>query len=228
MDAGGHVDAGGHADGPGADGPADAPLEQDTGVDAPQCIHPVCDYFPQCGCPPGTKCDIDSSGTRKCNPAGTKGHGSLCGAGSGACKPGTTCTSFSGWPSGLYACFQYCTKDADCAALGAGSHCWVKGSYYFLCTLPCDPVAQTGCPTGTQCSLYTSGALAGTNCTAVGTSKLGGTCAVHSDCVGSMVCLNKTCRQLCVVQGAYTCPSSTTCTGSPAIMIGTTKYGVCL
>lgn len=197
------------------------------------CVDPICDLWPQCGCDSGQQCDVDALGNRSCSTAGPALHGESCsGISSADCTAGTSCLQMSDWPPGLNVCFQFCNVDTDCSALGRGAFCRLSASsgnqlLYSLCTLACDVLAQTGCPTGTQCSVYNFGALAGTNCTAPGTLGLGDTCAVHFDCGPSMLCVGSTCRQACIIGDSSPCQGATSCTGL-GLISQDIEYGACL
>jgi hypothetical protein len=195
------------------------------------CADPICDLSPQCGCESGQKCDVDGLGSRSCSTAGTALHAESC-LSSADCTAGTSCTQMSDWPAGVNACFQFCNIDSDCSALGRGAFCRLSASsggqlLFSLCTLPCDMLAQTGCPTETQCSIYNFGTIAGTNCTAPGTLKLGDTCAAHFDCGPSMVCVNSTCQQACIAGDASPCQGATSCRGL-GLISQDIEYGACL
>jgi hypothetical protein len=189
------------------------------------CKDPVCDLWPQCGCPPGEKCEVLATGQRQCTTAGTTPHGEPC-LSSGACIAGTTCVAYAEWPSGLNTCMQYCYAHADCSKLGVGSLCAIGTDHFTACTIACDIVAQTGCPTGTQCSLFNFNKVAGTACTAIGTQKQGAACNAHFDCVPTLGCINSTCQPICIV-GVDTCPAKTTCFDT-GMAWGSTHYGFCL
>lgn len=194
------------------------------------CKDPVCDLWPQCGCPASQKCESLASGQRKCTPAGTALHGEACsGLTAGDCSAGTTCISYADWPDGLTTCFQYCNTDADCFKLGLGAFCKVGTGYFMACTIPCDLVAQTGCPSGSQCSPFNFGTSAGTMCTGIGGQKLGEACGVHFDCGPGMACVGAICQTICILGGADTCPVNTTCTDTSLVIAGSTKHiGACL
>jgi hypothetical protein len=199
--------------------------------DVSSCLDPICDLWPQCGCKTGdggsiVSCEVTSTGQRACLPGGAKTHGATCTAlGGGECQPGTSCLSMTGWPAGLHVCFQYCSKHSDCTLLGAGALCVLGSAYFNLCTLPCNPLAQTGCPNGTQCTIYNSTTLAATNCVPPGPQTAGQTCATHPDCGPSLICVAKVCAPLCVV-GSDGCSSPKTCKAT-GFVIGGTNYGYC-
>jgi len=195
------------------------------------CVDQLCDLWPQCGCDSGQKCDVDGLGNRSCSIAGPALQSESCDS-SADCIAGTSCSQMSDWPASLTVCFQFCNVDSDCSALGRGAFCRLSASsggqlLYSLCTLACDVLAQTGCPTGTQCSVYNFGTLAGTNCTAPGTLRLGDTCAVHFDCGPSMLCVSSTCRQACIAGDSSTCQGATSCTGL-GLISEDIEYGACL
>jgi hypothetical protein len=191
------------------------------------CVDSTCDLWLQCGCDADQKCDSDGAGTRTCETAGTALHAESC-TSTNDCSSGTTCLSMAGWPVATEACFQYCNVDADCSALARGAFCRLSAAGAFnACTLPCDPLAQTGCPAQTQCSVYNFGSIGGTNCTGPGTVPQGQTCNSHFDCVESMLCVSGSCQQLCVVGDNSPCGGATTCQ-STGIVNRDIVYGACL
>jgi len=231
-DHGPAVETGARSDADAGDGAAGPDLlihdAESPDIAPAACTHPVCDLWPQCGCPAGQKCEALSSGQRQCTTAGTTPHGQVCaGLSTGECMSGTSCVAYSGWPSGLNTCMQYCNAHADCSKLGVGSLCGIGSGYFYACTISCDLVAQTGCPTGTQCSLFNFNYLAGTGCTAIGTLKQGQACSAHFDCGPTLGCINSTCQPICIVGGAVTCPAKTSCFDT-GLAWGSTHYGFCL
>jgi len=192
------------------------------------CVNQTCDLWPQCGCDPGSKCDVDLSGARACTAAGTRAHGDTC-TSSVECQSGTTCLRMSDWPASR--CMQFCDVHSDCDALGNGALCALAASsggmlLYRACTIACSVIAQTGCPAQTQCSIYNFGAIAGANCTGIGAGALNASCSVHSDCGPGMLCAG-TCKTACIVGDSSPCTGPTTCVGTGLVSDGV-EFGMCL
>lgn len=191
------------------------------------CVDPTCDLLPQCGCDEGSKCDVDLSGERSCGAAGTGAHGAAC-TSNADCQPATTCIKMSDWPQSR--CLQFCDGHSDCDAVGNGGLCAIAASQgseilFSACTMPCDLIAQTGCPAQNQCSMYNSGNTAGTNCTGIGTAALNETCSVHFDCAPGMMCAG-TCKTICIVGDSSPCTGPTTCVATGLVSDGV-QFGMC-
>jgi hypothetical protein len=219
------------------DGDGDADADEDAEGEA--CVDPVCDLWPQCGCPEDEKCTIVGLGRRACAPAGDGAHGAEC-VGESGCGAGTDCTHYAGAP--FDQCFQYCNEDEDCAALGSGSGCaarigdestvWAR-----FCNIPCDPMTGGGCLSGQRCEIFASNLhpeqfVAG--CTgAVGTGTAGSPCTdTDLPCAVGHACLEFVggaleCRLRCVV-GGDDCPPESSCLPfEPMEIVGGSEYGYC-
>jgi hypothetical protein len=206
-------------------GPADATTPDQK---PPPCQNPVCDQWPLCVCN-GQACEIYSATLRICRAAGNTPHGAACTSShSTECKPGTTCLKYSGWPGGTYTCRQYCLANADCTSLGAGSLCAADATIFLACTMDCDPVEQTGCPAGTQCTVYSYPAYAGTDCTPIGAKQAGDGCGAHYQCGPGLLCIGATptCQPACDVNGSNTCGGGK-CAKLTIKPIGSLQLGMC-
>ncbi len=195
---------------------------------------------PQCGCPSGQGCYV-SGGTRLCASAGTSAPGTTCSGVSG-CTPGHICINVASSGAATNMCNRFCDTDSDCA----GGLCFYTlndgagGSVpdVTICTTPCDPIAQTGCPSTTSCQLLqeSMGAMRYfTDCSApTGTGGQGASCTTRSDCRAGFGCVGAPgqCLRWCDGIGFSGllggCPGSLTCYGfTTPIRVGSTTYGVC-
>jgi len=232
------------AGGPRDTGPRDAGSPADAGSDAgggdtgPMCSEEPCKLVaPQCGCPEGEACYLDSDARPTCEEAGRVVTGVRC-AGSSACEPGSLCVG----SRAQNFCHRMCEVDSDCPE--AGSYCALPLGDGMggtlprpeLCNVACDPIDTLPCPTGTGCRILrdddpTMRWL--THCTAAGGGDQGDTCSDDRDCMAGFACVGPTggptdCRQLCRVAGGTTCPGATTCSSfSEAAIVMGTEYGVC-
>lgn len=241
-DAGDRLDASGRDAGPPSDaGPPDAGRDagvRDAGSDAGPCDETPCKLTaPQCGCLAGEGCYLGADGMRMCAEAGRTAPGVRC-ASPTACEPGHACVGTAGttW------CHRFCASDADCS--GPGSVCILTlgdgmgGTVpdVTLCTMSCDPVDNTACPTLTACTIFreSDGAMRFlTHCRGAGMAGQGAACADDIDCQAGYGCVGPAggatvCRHWCRVATGAGCPAGTACQSlaTPAI-IGGVEYGVC-
>jgi hypothetical protein len=189
---------------------------------------------PQCGCAGGQACVIDTTGARFCATAGTASTGQAC-TGAAGCRAGDLCIDID--PVGTTSvCSHFCSSDTGCAGglcivtLDDGSGGTLPG--VTLCTHVCDPVTQTGCPTGAFCGIYqeTAGAMRIlTDCSApAGTGGQGASCFDDTDCRAGFACITGSCLHWCRYPagtgctGGYTCYPFTT-----PLIVGGQQYGVC-
>jgi hypothetical protein len=192
---------------------------------------------PQCGCAAGQGCYAEGT-TRLCETAGAGTGGSTCTT-NAQCAAEYECVNFSRTtPASM--CSHMCATDSGCGGglciytLDDGTGGTIPG--LTLCTHPCDPVNQTGCPAGLFCTIFqeAAGAMRSfTDCTA---PPGGGTqytpCAVEMDCAAGFICIDggfgPECSHWCRYPGG-TCPSGAACTGfTDPIVIGGVTYGVCI
>lgn len=180
--------------------------------------NPTCGTGCDCGW-----CGLDLSGAVAClkGTPGTKTTGSSCDpSNANDCAPGLTCKGECGGSTGR--CYKFCETNDDCAS---GTTCNMSVGSIHLCSLPdpgCDPVKQTGCPSGLAC--YPSGSR--TVCDCPGTAGTGVGCLLGATCLPGYQCVSLTgmstdgtCQRLC--RTSLDCGAASTCVTS-----GTT-YGYC-
>ncbi len=182
---------------------------------------------PQCGCSAGQACYPNGGTSRACMAAGTAVEGSACSA-LNDCAPSLVCAGV-----GVAACLKTCETDADCA--GTTNLCVLgfEDGITTLCTGTCDPIAQTGCPSGAMCRVYQedSGLRRGfTSCWGpAGTGIQGTACTDHDQCAPGYICGGAVCNKWCREGFAGDCPTGTTCTGlTDPIAVGSIDYNLCV
>ena len=203
------------------------------------CSESPCRLRPtQCGCGTGQGCYVNA-GARMCLTAGTGGLGAACTVGSD-CRAGFECLNYSATGSAA-ACARYCATDADC---GSGSLCLQElsdgagGSLpgATLCTTRCDPVASTGCPTGSACTFFQESAGAMrifAECAGpVGSGGQGAICTDDTDCRAGFACIDTgfgtECVHWCNYDTGAGCSGLTFCTPFPTpVIYNGFEYGVC-
>ena len=153
------------------------------------------------------------------------------------CKTGYSCID-DGVAGHQSWCARFCLQDNNC--LGVGSRCvndltdnnGVPLSVS-VCSNACDPVAQSGCPTGMGClpALDSTGNY--TDCVYMGGKANGLACNSSTECRPGSICVGNstsgyTCQPVCATNGMNTCPTTQTCQsfGTP-LTIGSTIYGYC-
>jgi hypothetical protein len=216
------------------DVPVDLPV--DTVTDTGTCTESPCGLKPNCGCPSGQKCTLDSTGGRTCVPAGSGTTGMLCTSESD-CAAGYICLASSADGS-TSACYAYYDTDVDC--MGDGSICMqlylgttpVDG---WVCTYDCNLTTGSGCPTGHRCDVFgidengdTLADVYFTDCLGgYGTGLQGSYCASDADCSVGYFCYTDMleCLGYCYV-GTTTCTSGTTCIDLE-ITLGSREVGAC-
>ena len=194
----------------------------------------------QCGCPAGQGCYL--SGTaRLCAAAGTTAPGATC-TGVSSCAPGSTCLNVATSGPAANMCSRFCDVDSDCAGglciytINDGAGGAIPG--VTVCTTPCDPIAQTGCPSSTSCQIFreSMGAMRYfADCSSpTGILGQGASCTTQADCAAGFACAGTpgTCLRWCdnpgVAGPASGCPGGLSCFGfTTPIRIGATTYGVC-
>lgn len=192
---------------------------------------------PQCGCGDAQRCTVDGQGARYCTAIGPAKSGEACDAGTTDCVSGAVCVGLS---TTVRTCATFCSTDADCgAALCARHLADGKGGQLpgiSLCTDVCDPVAQTGCATGTACALLQEGAGQMrwfTQCAIPqGTATEGQTCATSGSCAPGLACAatkgGNVCHKLCDVKAGTGCTAPSTCVAfDTPVTSGTIEYGAC-
>ncbi len=208
------------------------PLPVDSGVsdagpgDATMCIETPCRLVaPQCGCDTGEGCYLSSGAG--CLPAGVGPVDAACEY-NDDCVPGTGCMG----SGGLGACRPYCYSAADCES---GERCirlGAAGGAAGICEPLCDPLGDTGCPSGRQCIVANSrtepdgdSAIA-TGCGAPGVIPPGSPCSTTSACVSGSACDGMYCRRLCDV-ALGPCVTGLPCSAVGFMRDGTT-LGICI
>jgi cysteine-rich repeat protein len=197
---------------------------------------PGCDLVPQCGCGDGQKCTLMGE-VPACTPSGFLSEGAACTA-DVECAQGTMCVPGIG--SDVTMCYRFCAGEDDC--FGPGSLCvvtvisggtTVPGAT--LCSVNCNPVSSSGCPSGTGCKLWQESGGAHrwlTDCSgAVGTGRGGTPCADDYYCAPGFFCAIDAglaeCLEFCEYPSGY-CDGGYTCTRfTTPIRVGTVEYGYC-
>jgi hypothetical protein len=105
-------------------------------------------------------------------------------------------------------------------------------------TVACNPVAQTGCPTGQRCAwIFLSGTTGHNACLPDGSVNLGGACAIgpfgettgFDNCKRGTSCISGECKTICSTT-PDSCPNSYACSryvDSPFDLDGTLGIGFC-
>jgi hypothetical protein len=209
----------------------------DKGRDSQICMKSPCDLIPQCGCKTDEACDLvgkDPSDATYCRKVTFPAKDGEACTGATTCSAATTCLGNSTW--GLL-CRKWCKDVKDCTA--PGGQCQpanvnsvpVAGANY--CSLNCDPLTSTGCPSGYQCQLFYDNSLSYTDCVKVGAGGQGATCADDSSCSMGFACAYNAGKGTCIKNCRLTppvssCPQGTTCgSWNPPVVLGTVEYGVC-
>ena len=196
----------------------------------------ACALVPQSGCSGATPaCDVDD-GSTSCRAVTSMGTSNNHCAVDTACKAGYTCIGDEDAANPAW-CARFCLADGDCT--GTGSRCLtglVDGNLdpinVTVCTNACNPVAQSGCPTGMGCIARHAAAGDFTDCMYQGTTPDGGSCQTRADCMKGSTCLDiggvGVCREYCTVGDDSTCPFDQSCVSlANDITIGAVEYGVC-
>ena len=208
---------------------------KDAASDGP--VMMACTLVPQSGCSGSTPaCDVNDDGSTSCRAVTSQGTSNNHCTVETACKDGYTCTG--NMTNGEAWCARFCTQDSNCT--GTGSRCLIDLENsngdpldVTVCTNACDPVTQSGCPTGMGCLPYDAATGDYTHCYYGGANALGQTCISDSECATGLVCVGPangtaTCKKQCRVGSPTTCPTAQTCVGySDPINIGANTYGAC-
>jgi len=200
----------------------------------------LCDPFCQSGpCSCGQKCSFSSTNQSTnftaCVPnAGTKKEGELCNADLDDCAPGLLCQR-EACAAGVARCYRFCRANTDCApvacVLSLSTSTGTSPSFR-LCDNPeadCNPVKQTGCPTGLACLAKSSNSFF-CACPSATPKAEGAPCNLVSECAPGFLCqaLNgpPTCQRLC--RDANDCPRADG--GAPrtcSATLGASALGFC-
>jgi hypothetical protein len=194
-----------------------------TGCSEPaMCSESPCKLVsPQCGCESGEACYPGADGP-ECAPAGNVAVGGVCEY-LDDCRAGLSCVGPVSALTGT--CKTMCNSNSDCT--GAGARCnALSGSTDKVCSLACNPAAQTGCTLGMKCEILGSSAAYYTDCALdSGSGEQDDTCSAVSPCAAGFRCAGAgRCYQYCKTD--LDCPGSLLC-DPPSFVIGTTTYGLC-
>lgn len=211
----------------------------DPGID---CTESPCGLLPNCGCPPGEKCYVNTASTpfrRECTTAGTGDPSTICTSEAG-CRPATQCLPlYTTAMSGESMCYGYCNSEEDCPTDASVCFSFFIGEIYpKVCSHGCDPIASSGCPSGTKCMIFrlTSPSVELTDCSAdSGSTPAGGPCVTEADCAPGTFCGSDTCLAYCTRPSGPECRFSETCqeitdpsTGLPTpVILDGISYGFC-
>ncbi|MBW2262235.1 MAG: hypothetical protein JRG91_09705 [Deltaproteobacteria bacterium] len=185
--------------------------------------------MPNCGCPAGQKCYTNTtttpSFTRECTAAGSGTSSSLCTSEAG-CAIGTQCIELFGESTSPESmCYAFCNSETDCPT--DASVClsfFTTETYPKVCSHACNPISNSGCPSGTKCQLLTltTSGTDLTDCTAdMGYVSAGGYCAAEEDCSAGTFCavsINE-----CIAMCTYS--SGPECTGFEICNLFQDEYG---
>jgi hypothetical protein len=224
----------------------DAPVQ----MDANNCAMQPCSILPtQCGCAPGSACDVDTMdlmGTA-CRLVTTPGHETnTCGS-LKDCDAGYVCLG----QTGSSACKKYCSTNTDCGS--PRGQCVIDitdGTNPIpglppVCSSNCDPTntAAGGCPAGFKCGIFSQPHMGMTfpivDCSLAGTGTQGTNCKVGANgddklCAPNFLCTtvnagtNFNCRKICNKTANSGCVGAQTCLSfNPVFVVANTEYGVC-
>lgn len=186
---------------------------------------------PQCGCPAGRGCALDSDNMRVCVPAGPAVSGEACSSGN-LCSPGNDCITVGG-SGGPSHCRQYCNSNSDCT--GAGSICFleIEGLSSNFCTVTCEPTDATDCTGGACLVLRDMSNRTFTACTRGGAGTQGSVCNDTSRCSHGFGCYtfggSDQCLRYCTIS-----PPGNQCGSLRCIpfqdphVVGGVEWGVCV
>lgn len=212
-----------------------------TGCEA-TCSETPCRYAsPQCGCPAGDSCYLDTSnGTPRCLATGLFGRGARCST-FASCQRGLACV---GLGTDTPRCARYCESDADCGG-GELERCLISltkadgtPSGAFVCTEGCDPLQSGACPEGQRCIIAQRTErpdVLGTVCATGANGGLDAPCEDDVDCGEGLTCfqgsiesgMGQRCRATCTFPDPI-CPSGGDCVSfEPVRRVGDVELGVC-
>jgi hypothetical protein len=196
---------------------------------------------PQCGCGTGQSCYLVGA-ARTCAPTGTVPEGGSC-TNANDCTTGNVCVNYSATAPYVQMCVHHCAVDGDCAGgglcvgeIGDGAGGVVPGVR--TCSRSCDPIAQSGCAAGLECTFFQERAGAMRlfrSCgLSVGTGGVFDPCIDEDDCAPGYACqdlglgFGPECTHWCNVGTGAGCSFGFVCYGfAPALIVGGVEYGVC-
>lgn len=167
-----------------------------------------CDVVSQYGCFPGHKCTTQNLRTTRCDIIAPQPvpRGQLCALAieGDNCEAGSVCVDAGG---GNRMCRPYCTKDSDC---GPNSFCdQALGGGFFVCSQPCDPLANTGCPAPSFGCYLTGKFVQKADCLVAGSNPVGDVCIRTQDCSPKLACVvmasTNACTPICNVKDPQQC-----------------------
>ncbi len=190
--------------------------------------NPVC----QSGCNGCGWCGV-VNGSSKCltGTEGTKTVGETCDpTSSHDCKAGLYCQP--GCTSTTGRCYTICDpSNANCPSGSTCTQLALPGNAsaaFRLCTLveACDPVMNTGCPSGLGLGCYPTGVSTNpTECDCPGTTATGGSCTVFNDeCVPGDQCVQISGTTSCYAN----CTLASGCASGTCTATSPTAYGFCM
>jgi len=169
-----------------------------------------------------TRNDMTEKLQASCEGIGQAGEGAACSQ-SNECAAELDCVGATTGSSGV--CRRYCCT-GSCS--GTDSFCDIEpvlntGTLIPVCTSgpPCTLLGN-GCPTGEYCTVVNAG-MGQTACVVPGTETVGADCTAGK-CGKDLACIENTCKALCDVHDATSCPSGQVC--MPLLAFGE-NVGVC-
>ena len=207
----------------------------------PPAMNEDCNLACQTGCPCGERCNITATGPRCVSTsAQAKTLGQVCNltnggvAGFDNCAPGLVC--LKEMCGALSRCYRFCSSNAQCGSLSCNIPIDQNNGQpnntaaATACEVPrqdCDPVAQTGCPSGMACFLLNDGSTL-CDCPSAAPGGDGAACLLYYDCNAGLTCVpspigGAVCRPICSTI-APNCGMGRTCSASAA---ANTKLGFC-
>ncbi|APR83652.1 Hypothetical protein A7982_09001 [Minicystis rosea] len=210
------------------------------------CPSPCKVTLPQCGCSGGDACTVENYQVT-CSTPGPDAVNQACGTTTGdVCQAGGACVGAS---ATVGQCLEFCDGDADCASFGGlcaielldgpSSTTTIPG--VTLCSPGCNPLDNSGCPSGSKCDLGRE--QAGQQrwfgvCTSGGTKTQGQSCNPDAaDCAPMYTCIDpdstgSVCLKYCNADLLTGCSGAQSCYGltdqqSQPIVLGSMSIGVC-
>jgi len=167
--------------------------------DAGPCDETPCSLLQQCGCLAGEGCYPVGSDVL-CEPAGSTPPGGGC-TDESECVTGASCLVVSGSSTGV--CQAFCGDDGWCVA---DSHCIAVFSRLSrpvgACSLQCDPIGMSGCPSGLACTLSAQVRVPDgvtvliAACVPPGSRPAGSPC-LTGQCAPGVLCVSGMCARIC-------------------------------
>lgn len=193
---------------------------------------------PQCGCTTGQSCYLVGA-ARMCAASGSAPEGASC-TNANDCAAGNVCLNFAPTTPAVQMCIHHCAVDGDCAGGGLcigqindGTGAAIPGVR--TCTRSCDPINQTGCAAGLECTLFREAAGSMRlfrDCTfSAGTGGLFTPCVDEDDCGPGYACqdvgFGPECTHWCNFGTGAGCTFGSCLNFAPPLIVGGVEYGVC-